>query len=110
MIENVVLKYLLSVLSVPVHFERPGQAPDKFVLIDRTGGERTNHINRATFAIQSYAPSLEQAAQLNEEVKTAMDNVAVLDEIGSSSLNSDYNFTDTTKKEYRYQAVYDIVY
>ena len=28
----------------------------------------------------------------------------------SSKLNSDYNFTDTTKKSYRYQAIYDLVF
>ena len=31
-------------------------------------------------------------------------------EVASCRLNSDYNFTDTTKKQYRYQAVFDIVY
>ena len=30
--------------------------------------------------------------------------------IFKSSLNSDYNFTDTSTKKYRYQAVYDIYY
>ena len=31
-------------------------------------------------------------------------------EVGSCELNSDYNYTDGTKKEYRYQAVFDLVY
>jgi len=31
-----------------------------------------------------------------------------LNEIGKVKLNSDYNFTDTVTKQYRYQAVYDI--
>ena len=46
----------------------------------------------------------------NEKVKNAMNNIVVLGAIGSSDLNSDYNFTDTTKKKYRYQAVYDLTY
>ena len=33
-----------------------------------------------------------------------------LDAVSASRLNSDYNFTDTTTKRYRYQAVYDLVY
>lgn len=50
------------------------------------------------------------AARLNERVKAAMDSAAELDAVSASRLNSDYNFTDTTTKRYRYQAVYDLVY
>lgn len=32
------------------------------------------------------------------------------DEISRVKLNSDYNFTDTQKKKYRYQAIYEITY
>ena len=46
--------------------------------------------------------------QLNEETKIAVDSLIELDEIASVKLNTDYNFTDTTTKKYRYQAVYDI--
>jgi len=48
------------------------------------------------------------AAALNELVKNAVDSLIELDEIASVKLNTDYNFTDTTTKKYRYQAVYDI--
>ena len=44
----------------------------------------------------------------NEIVKNAVENLIGLDEIRGISLNGDYNFTDTTTKEYRYQAVFDI--
>ena len=37
-------------------------------------------------------------------------NAIALEQIVSVSLNSDYNYTDTTTKEYRYQAVFDIVH
>jgi hypothetical protein len=32
------------------------------------------------------------------------------DEVTKVTLNSNYNFTDTTTKEYRYQAVFDLYY
>ncbi len=51
-----------------------------------------------------------EAAVLNEEVKEAVEGMITLDEVSKVSLNSDYNFTDTTTKEYRYQAVFDINY
>ena len=50
------------------------------------------------------------AAVLNDKVKKAMDKMIELPEISSCKLNSDYNFTDTETKRYRYQAVYNIVF
>lgn len=110
MIEAIVIKYLNDKLSVPVFMEMPEEKVTSFVMVERTGGTTENHINYATFAIQSYAKTMEQTILLNEEVKNAMDNIIELDSIFSSKRNSDYNFTDTTKKRYRYQAVYDLVY
>lgn len=110
MIEKIITDYLNSVLSVPAYPEKPEKPPERYVLIEKTGSSQENFITTATVALQSYAESLFLASTLNEEVKKAMDNIVVLDEIGKSKLNSDYNFTDTTKKKYRYQAVYDLTY
>ena len=110
MIEKIVLDYLSAALQVPVFMERPETPPESYVLIEKTGGGKTNWIYTATMAIQSIAPTLENAAKLNEQVKEAMDNIIVLEDVSRSNLNSDYNFTDTTSKKYRYQAVYDLVH
>lgn len=110
MIETIVLNYLSEALSVPVSMEVPEDPPDQFVVIEKTGGGEENHIKSATLAIQSVADSLYQAAVLNEAVKTAMDGISALDSIGRASLNSDYNFTDTATKRFRYQAVFDVIY
>ncbi len=110
MIEKTILDYLSENLSVPVSLEVPADPPDSFVVLEKTGSGRENHISTAMIAAQSYAPTLYQAAQLNEEVKAAMDCLIELDEICRSELNSDYNFADTESKRYRYQAVYDITH
>lgn len=111
MIEKVVLDYLTAALpGVTVALEVPATFPDKLVLIQRTGGGEDNHIRSAMFAIQSYGGSLYESALLNERVKTAMSCLASLDEIASCDLNSDYNYTDTTRKRERYQAVFDIIH
>lgn len=110
MIEKIVLDYLLSTLPTDVFMEYQEDMPGEYVIIEKTGSSETNHIYSARMAIQSYADSLYQAAQLNELVKEAMDNIITLDSIASSDLNSDYNFTDTTRKKYRYQAVYDLTH
>ena len=111
MIEKTVLDYLITALSpVPVVMEEPKDKVSKFVLIEKTGSGEDNHINSATLAIKSYDTSLYNAAQLNETVKAKMANIISLPEISACYLNSDYNYTDTTEKRYRYQAVFDLFY
>lgn len=110
MIEKIILNYLNSKLNVPVFMERPEKDTGEYVVIEKTGSGRMNYINRATFALQSFGSTLVRAAEINEDVKAAMDDLIVLPEISRSQLNSDYNYTDTQKKRYRYQAVYDITH
>lgn len=115
MIETILKEYLESKLispAVPVYFEIPaGIADSSFLIIEKTGGGGDSKLFSATVAIQSYAASLSAAASLNERVKACMEDIC--DETGSISsceLNSDYNFTNSESKRYRYQAVYNIIY
>ena len=110
MIEKIILDYLTDKLTEPVYMEEPEAKPATFVLIEKTGGGKTNHISSATIAVQSYAPSMYEAAALNERVKAAMENAITLDEIVKVTLNSDYNYTNTASKRYRYQAVFDVIF
>ena len=111
LIESDVIKHLRKTLGIPVYAERPQTLPKgEFIIIDKTGGREKNHISEAVVAIQSIGASKNAAAKLNEKVKAAMKLLINSDEISRCSLNSDYNFTDTSTKEYRYQAVYEITY
>ena len=110
MIEEIVLNYLQSNLSVPVYMEIPKDETESFVVLEKVGSSFENRLDTATIAIQSYAGSLRGAALLNEDVKAAVDNMIELARISSCYLNSDSNFTDTTTKRYRYQALYVITY
>ncbi len=108
MIEKILLDYLNEALSVSVYTERQKDEVVPFVVIERTGGGVENFIKSSTFAIQSYGKSLLKAAQLNEAVKEAMEGFIEQDEITMVDLDTDYNYTDTNEKIYRYQAVYNI--
>lgn len=117
MIEITVLDYLNSVLDVPVSMEKPTNNPKEYVVIEKTGTDNENHIYSAMFAVQSYAKSMYEASSLNEKVKEAMIGngfssygITAHTDISKCRLNSDYNFTDTTTKEYRYQAVFEVWY
>lgn len=109
-IEKITKDYLEGKMSVPVYMKKPEDEPDEFIIIEKTGGSKENHIKSASLALQSHADSLYRAAELNEEVKAVMDDIIILNEIVSVDLARDYNFTDTTKKKYRYQAIYDLVH
>ena len=110
MIEVELYEYLNSALSVPAYMERPENPPAKFVLIEKTGSEKLNLVTKATFALQSIAQSLADAATLNEEVVTVMDCMAGLDKISKTENMGDYYFLNTQRKEYRYRAVYGLTY
>lgn len=112
MIEKIILDYISEELpDVPCYMERPEKKPDgEYILLEKTGSSLSNHLPRATFAVQSYAPTLLQAAELNEEVKAVLLNAAVLSDISGVYLQNDYNYTNTTTKQPRYQAVFDFYY
>lgn len=110
MIEKTVLGHLSRCLDVKCYMERPPSAVLPFVLIEKTGSSQNNNLSSATFAVQSYAKTMLQAAEINQLVKNAMNHLADMDDVSACHLNSDYNFTDTRTKEYRYQAVFDISY
>lgn len=108
MIEIVIKEFLDGHLSVPSFLERQNKMPERYVLFEKTSGGTNNFLLSSTFAFQSYAPSLYEAACLNTELKEVIQSIIELDVISKIKLNSDYNFTDTETKEYRYQAVFDI--
>lgn len=117
MIEVTLIQYLIGKTRAGsnVFAERPNEIPSEYILIDKTGSSVENMIPTSTIAIQSVSDSMQGgsmfgAMSLNDEVKDAMENIIALDDIVSVRLISDYNYTDDSTKEYRYQAVYEITH
>ena len=114
MIEEIVIDYLAQTVA-PAYGEEPADNfPDEYIVVEKTGSGRVDGtaglIDMATVAIKSTAPTLAAAAALNERVKKAMDAITSLPDISRSQLSGDYPYTNTAKKQRRYQAVYDLVY
>lgn len=112
MIAKKVLDYLISAFTEAgtyVGMEAPERLSN-YVIIDQTGSRRTNHIVTTTLAIQSYGDTLYNAMVLNDAVKAAMDSFAELNDVIRVELETDYNFTNTASKQYRWQAVYLITH
>ena len=110
MIEKIILDYLSENASVPVSMMRAEKPPKKYIILEKTGSRKMNKVVTSTFAIQSYAPTLYEAALLNEEVKSLMDEADTLTDVMAVKLSTDYNFTNTATKQPRYQAVFNITH
>ena len=105
MIEKTILDYLNEHLTVPAYMEEPIDKPASYVLIERTGSSESDLIETTTLALQSYGASLYDAAALNMVVKAQIKQAVELPSVSAVYINSDYNFTDTETKRYRYQCV-----
>ena len=110
MIGVVLIEYLSGCLDdVFVGMEPPEELTD-YVIVEQIGSSRNNHIVTTTYAIKSYGASLYEAMFLNERIKAVMNDFTSLNLITRVELETDYNFTDTATKQYRWQAVYDITH
>lgn len=110
-IEKCVIDYLHGVFrEIPVSGmkTKPGK---RMLVVDRTGGSIYNLIPTSSVVVDSYAETKAQASMLNDQVIDAMMEMpGAVTEIAHVSLNSTYDDTDTTSKEYRYGALFEIVH
>ena len=111
-IEERLIAYLGDNVDVGVFAERPksSELSPSYILIEKLGGGKEDHVRNASIAIQSVAPTMLEAIKLNELVLACMPKMYGYPGIVSIAYDTDYNFTDTSTKEYRYQALYDIKY
>ncbi len=113
MIEKTVLTQLQTAApAVDFYMEEPENPSGSYVILEKTAGSMENQIMTATIAVQTYGPSLLEAATLADAVKGHMlelpETVAT---ISRCSINSGpYNYTDEETHWYRYQCVFNLVY
>lgn len=106
MIESLLRNYLADQGFASAFEKQPGVN----IVLDKTGGQLNGHQFLHTFAIQTYGESKARAAKLSYQVMQAMlDMPQHTTRVVDVQLNSGpYDFTDTSTKAYRYQAVYEI--
>lgn len=109
-VEEFYVDYLSEMLDVPVSGDIPSPMPSQFVTLEQTGSNFSNHIYQPALAVQSWAESRAEAANLNEQVKAAMAASVSRPEIGRCHLDTDYNHPDLETLKPRYQAEFEIVY
>ena len=109
MIEETIQNYLRE-NAFPCYLSVPEKPSGNFCVLEKTGSSYEDGIFTATLAVQSYGSSDYAAAQLSHRVVQTMPDADTLPEIVSCTLNTDYNFPDTTRKLPRYQAVFEVVH
>ncbi len=108
MIEIIVINHLKKELNISVGTDL--KEVKEQVVITKTSSSTSNLITSAMIAIKSYSDTRYKASLLNEKVKEAMSKLIENENVSSCKLNTDYDFTDTTTKQFRYQAVFDICF
>lgn len=109
-IEQAVYEYLSENLDVPVNFQVPSGPPDLYVLLEKTGSSRDHGLWTVDLAVQTCGKNLLEVIEENEVIKEVLPGIIDLEDVFRCECQTDYNFTNTKTKEYRYQAVFEIVY
>ena len=110
MIEEILYDYINANASVDWYVLRPEVEPSKYGLFEKTGSVKTDHITTSTFAFQSYAPTLLEAAEISEELRGIVEAAVSEDAIAAVRLTGEYNYTTPQTKQPRYQAVFSITH
>lgn len=110
MIELTVKEFMEARLSVPIYMEYPEDPPDSFVVLKKGDSGRENFLNSAMLVADSYGPYLLEAARLNEQVKSILDDLIQLPAVSASRRAGDYPAFDTKNEKHRYQAVQNITH
>lgn len=110
-IEKEVIAYLKGALDTEhVYAEVSDSTAEEFFVVDKTGSSTEENLCTSTLAIQSYGDRKVRASELNEILKDAMEGITDRDGITGCHLVTDYNYSNITKKQHRYQAVFEITH
>lgn len=108
-VEKNLVEYLSDALGAAVFAEVPNPRPAAFVTVGRMGGGSEQIvIDKPTVAVQCWAASRSEAADLAVEAEAAMDALPRTDWCYKASKNSDYWFPGEGG-EPRWQLVYDLL-
>lgn len=107
MIVKDIIRYLTEA-GFNAFAERPEEPPEEYLIVTLLSGGEKDKLMRAHVAIQSYAGSLFDTMQLDEQMRGAMEGFLATSDVSSCKLENYYNYTLAGMKQYRYQSVYDI--
>jgi len=111
-IEALVIEWLGTVVSdYPVSGDKPTKPPEKFILVDRTGGAREAMVlDRAEILIEVYHKTsrLNASEKANEIADRIVELEAYDHNITHADINSVVSLDDTQSQYHRYQIYCDV--
>ena len=113
-VEDVVLTWLKSWLTDgwKPYTDKPKQVPEKYILIDRTGGPREAMVlDRAEILVEVYhKKSKRDAKMLALLIADKLPELEVVHNVEHAAINSVVRLDDTLTQTYRYQVYCDVNY
>lgn len=111
---NYLIRKNLTGIGEHVYAETPVDEPDEYLIVEQTGSGDENYIENVMVVVQTISRDrnngLSKVMAINETVIAAMKEMPEHEDVFRCHRNTDYNFTDTSTKKYRWQAVFDITY
>lgn len=93
----------------PCSTRAPSPMPDAFFTVERVGGGVQNLVDRASVAVQAWAPTDEQAEALANSARMAVLTAAPPEGVHSVRVETGpYPFYDESTRRARYQMVLDV--
>lgn len=99
-----------AIKAIPTFAEEPVNPLEEYYVVEQTGGEFEDFVERIVVTVQSYGRTMENAIENDRTMRNEIMSGLILDnDISDIELVSYYDYTDTTKKKYRYQAVFEVI-
>ena len=103
-IEQTLLEWLPKKTGYPCYIDVPLSRPDRFVSIERTGGEASIGKDEPLLAVQAWGPTRADASAIALEVRDALIlHACEILQVLKCDVTSIYNFPDPDSRQARYQ-------
>lgn len=110
LIETTIRNYLIEKIpNVPIEVEVP-ENESKFVVFRVIDRGKTDLINAVTVEFYSYGESKFEAAELDDLLRTAMEEIVELNSIFSSRIGGGNDDYDEELKKNRYRTYFNLTY
>ena len=109
-IEKIIRDYLMENLTAPIVTETPTADLAEYVTFRVYDRAKQDQIEMATVEFECYSDSKYNAATLDEDLRTAMENIVSLNDIMGARFGGGSDEIDSTLKRYRYRSFFNLYY